>query len=112
MYLDNLVCVFILGGVVPNFATGNKRWGEFVTGGSPNPALQSMACELFQLQLDNGFDLRRFGPRESSTRAPITYRACPRCVTTATASGQQSSDCSTPGKALSRLIGLLPSRTG
>ena len=31
--LDNLGCVFILGGVVPGFARGGRPWGEFVSGG-------------------------------------------------------------------------------
>ena len=34
--MDNLGCVFIMGGVVPSFATGGREWGEFVSGGSPN----------------------------------------------------------------------------
>ena len=38
--MDNLGCVFIMGGIVPPFAVGGKQWGEFVTGGSPNPTLQ------------------------------------------------------------------------
>ena len=37
--MDNLGCVFITGGLVPPFAVGGKRFGEFVSGGSPNPSL-------------------------------------------------------------------------
>jgi hypothetical protein len=43
---------FILGGVVPAFAVGGKRWGELVSGGSAVPALQRLAvAELHDLQL-------------------------------------------------------------
>ena len=34
--MDNLGCVFITGGLVPPFAVGGKRFGEFVSGGLPN----------------------------------------------------------------------------
>ena len=37
--MDNLGADFINCGVVPSFAVGGKAWGEFVSGGSPNPAL-------------------------------------------------------------------------
>ncbi len=50
--------MFIQGGVVPDFAIGGKQWGEFVTGGSPNPDLQSLALRLFQAQLDGVFVLQ------------------------------------------------------
>ncbi len=58
LFLDNLGCLSILGGVVPECAVGSKRWGEYVTGGSPNPALQSLALWLFHSQLDGGFELQ------------------------------------------------------
>jgi hypothetical protein len=75
VFLDNLGCVFILGGVVPSFAVGNRQWGEFVTGGSPNQALQALACELFQLQLDGGFELQAVWlPREQNLRADYLSR--------------------------------------
>ena len=70
VFLDNLGCVFILGGVVPEFATGGKRWGEYVSGGSPKPALQALALQLLQVQLDGDFELQAVWlPRERNTRA-------------------------------------------
>ena len=70
--MDNLGCVFIMGGVVPAFAVGGKRWGEFVTGGSPNAALQRFAVQLLDLQLDRGFKFTlvfEWVPRELNIRA-------------------------------------------
>ncbi len=55
--LDNLDCVHILGGVVPAFARGGRPWGEFVLGGSPNPALQRLALLLHDMQEWDGFTL-------------------------------------------------------
>lgn len=70
LFMDNLGCVFILGGVVPEFAVGGKRWGEYVSGGSPNAELQELALQLFQSQLDEGFELQAVWlPREQDTRA-------------------------------------------
>ena len=75
MFLDNLGCVFILGGVVPPFAVGGRQWDEAVTGGSPNPALQALACSLLQTQLDNGFALQAtWLPREQNARADFLSR--------------------------------------
>lgn len=75
LFLDNLGCVFILGGVVPEFAVGRKHWGEFVTGGSPNPALQSIALRIFQAQLDGNFELQAVWlPRELNLRADYLSR--------------------------------------
>jgi hypothetical protein len=75
LFLDNLGCVFIMGGVVPEFAVGGKRWGEYVTGGSPNPALQSLALQLFQSQLDGEFELQAaWLPREQNVRADYLSR--------------------------------------
>ncbi len=77
MFLDNLGCVFILGGgLVPDFAVGTKRWGEFVRGGTPNSALQSMARELLQPKLDGEFEQQAdWLPRERNNRAD-----CLSCV--------------------------------
>ena len=70
LFMDNLGCVFILGGVVPDFAVGGKRWGEYVSGGSHNAELQELALQLFQSQLDEGFELQAVWlPREQNTRA-------------------------------------------
>jgi len=70
LFLDNLGCVFILGGIVPPFAVGGKQVGEFVSGGSPNSALQDLALRLFQAQLDGGFELQAVWiPRELNLRA-------------------------------------------
>ncbi len=81
VFLDNLGCVFILGCVVPESTIGNKWSGEFVSGGppklpkGPNPALQSMACELFLLQLNNGIALQAVWlPRELKKRADYLLR--------------------------------------
>lgn len=74
--LDNLGCVFILGGVVPPFAVGDKAWGEYVSGGSPDPELQAMALKLFDLQLEEGFSLQAvWQPRECNLRADFLSRA-------------------------------------
>lgn len=75
LFLDNLGCVFILGGVVPDFAVGGKRLGEFVTGGSSNPGLQALALRLFQAQLDGNFELQAVWlPRELNGRADYLSR--------------------------------------
>jgi hypothetical protein len=75
LFLDNLGCVSITGGVVPEFAVGSKRWGEYVTGGSPNPALQSLALRLCHSQLDGGFLLQAaWLPREQNVRADYLSR--------------------------------------
>ena len=55
--MDNLGCVFIMGGVVLPFATGGRAWGEFVSGGSPNPDLQRLAVHLLDLQIEYQFSL-------------------------------------------------------
>ena len=56
--MDNLGCVFIMGGVVPPFATGTRQWGEFVSGGSPNAALQRLAVHLLDISLEHDTDKR------------------------------------------------------
>jgi hypothetical protein len=55
--MDNLGCVFIMGRVVPPFATGARQWGKFVSGGSPNPYLQRLAVLILDLQYTHGFRL-------------------------------------------------------
>ena len=68
--MDNLGCVFIMGGVVPSFAVGGKQWGEFISGGSPCPALQQLAVQLLDTQLAHGFSLVfEWVPRDRNVRA-------------------------------------------
>jgi len=75
VFLDNLGCVFILGGVVPEFAIGGKHWGEYVSGGSPDAELQLLALQLFQAQLDGGFELQAVWlPRALNARADYLSR--------------------------------------
>ena len=55
--------------MVPEFAVGQKPWGEFVTGGSPNSTVQSLALRIFQAQLDCIFELHAVWlPRELNSR--------------------------------------------
>ena len=75
VFLDNLGCVFIMGGVVPESAIGGLVWGEYVTGGSPNPELQRLALQLFEAQLSGGFVLQAvWRPRELNVRADYLSR--------------------------------------
>jgi hypothetical protein len=68
--MDNLGCVFIMGGVVPPFATGGRAWGEFVSGGSPNPDLQRLAVHILDLQIEYQFSLTFvWVPRDLNVRA-------------------------------------------
>ena len=68
--MDNLGCVFIMGGVVPPFATGGRVWGEFVSGGSPNPDLQRLAVHMLDLQVEYRFSLTFvWVPRDLNVRA-------------------------------------------
>ena len=68
--MDNLGCVFIMGGVVPTFTTGGRAWGEFVSGGSPNPDLQCLAVHMLDLQIEHEFSLTFvWVPRELNVRA-------------------------------------------
>ena len=70
LIMDNLGCVFILGGHVPPFAVGGKRWGEFVSGGSPDPMLQRLALLILDTQHKHGFTLVPvWRPREENVRA-------------------------------------------
>ena len=74
--MDNLGCVFILGGVVPPFAVGGKVWGEYVTGGSPDRALQRLALRLFEAQFEGGFTLQAvWVPRLENVRADFLSHA-------------------------------------
>ena len=43
---------------MPPFAVGGKRFGEFVSGGSPNPSLQALAVALLDTQIEGGFLLK------------------------------------------------------
>ena len=75
VFLDNLGCVFIMGGVVPESAIGGLSWGEYVTGGSPNPDLQRLAVQLFEAQLAGSFVLQAvWRPREENVRADFLSR--------------------------------------
>ena len=68
--MDNLGCVFIMGRVVPPFATGGRAWGEFVSGGSPNEELQQLAIHLLVVQIEHGFPLTfEWVPRDRNVRA-------------------------------------------
>jgi hypothetical protein len=75
VFLDNLGCEFIMGGVVPESAIGGLSWGEYVTGGSPNPDLQRLALQLFEAQLAGSFVLQAvWRPREENVRADFLSR--------------------------------------
>jgi hypothetical protein len=74
--MDNLGCVFIMGGVVPSFAVGGKTWGEFVSGGSPCPALQRLAVQLLDTQLAHQFTLVfQWVPRDQNVRSDFLSHA-------------------------------------
>ena len=73
--LDNLGCVAILGGVVPAFARGGRVWGEYVSGGSPNPQLQRFALDIHDLQEAGDFTLvPLWRPRTENVRADFLSR--------------------------------------
>ena len=73
--LDNLGVVSILGGVVPAFARGGRRWGEYVSGGSPNPELQRLALAVHDMQETGGFTLVPvWRPRAANVRADFLSR--------------------------------------
>ena len=69
--------VFMTGGAVPPFAVGGKRFGEFVSGGSPNPSPQALAVALLDAQIEGGFLLtfewvpRELNVRPSAGRLPL-----------------------------------------
>ena len=76
VFMDNLSCVFILGGVAQPFAVGGKQWGEYVSGGSPDPDLQLLALRPFQAQLDGDFQLQPvWVPRDQNVRADFLSHA-------------------------------------
>ena len=88
--MDNLGCVFIMGGVVPPFATGARQLGEFVSGGSPNPDLQRLAVFILDLQYTHWFRLTsEWVPRDLNVRADFlshtleysqhSYQLCEKC---------------------------------
>jgi hypothetical protein len=73
--LDNLGGVAILGGVVPAFARGGRVWGEYVSGGSPNPQLQRFALAIHDLQEAGDFALvPLWRPRTENVRADFLSR--------------------------------------
>jgi hypothetical protein len=75
LVLDNLGCVAILGCVVPAFARGGRVWGEYVSGGSPNPRLQRLALAIHDLQEVGGFALVPvWRPRTENVRADFLSR--------------------------------------
>ena len=68
--LDNMGCVFILGGIVPSANVGNKQWGEWVSGGSPNPDLQQWALAICDAEIQYDFKLVPvWRPREENVQA-------------------------------------------
>jgi hypothetical protein len=74
--MDNLGCVFIMGGVVPEYATGGRMWEEFVSGGSPNPDLQRLALQLLDIQIEYDFSLTFvWVPRDQNVRADYLSHA-------------------------------------
>jgi hypothetical protein len=75
LVLDNLGCVFILGGTVPAFARGGRREGEFLSGGSPQPELQRLAISIADMQDEHRFSLVPiWRPREENVRADFLSR--------------------------------------
>ena len=75
LVLDNLGCVFILGGAVPAFARGGRPWGEFLSGGSPQPELQRLAISIADMQDEGAFTLVPvWRPREENVRADFLSR--------------------------------------
>ena len=73
--LDNLGRAFILGGVIPSFARGGRPWGEFLSGGSPQPELQRLAISIADMQDEGDFALARvWRPREANVRADFLSR--------------------------------------
>jgi len=63
--MDNMGCVFILGGLVPASAVAGRQWGESVSGGSRVHELQRLATQILDIQSDRGFTLLfEWRPRE------------------------------------------------
>ena len=75
--------MFISAGVIPPFAVGCKRLGEFVSGGSANPSLQALAVALRDAHIEGGFLLtfwwvpRELNVREDGTTAAASARSRP-----------------------------------
>ena len=98
VYLDNLGCVFILGGVVPEAAIGGLAWGEYVTGGSlPRASAPRAPASSSRPRWREGSpsSLRRSGspanPTFVRTSTSLAWRPC--CTTrTAFKLGRLSSD--------------------
>jgi hypothetical protein len=45
-YLGCARCVVIMSGIVPDFSTGRRPWGEFMSEGSPKQDFQRLALHL------------------------------------------------------------------
>ena len=55
---------------------GTRIWGEFVSGGSPNPELQRLALHLLNLQIEYEFTLTFvWVPRDLNVRADYLSHA-------------------------------------
>ena len=68
--MDNMGCVFILGGLVPASVTGGREWGESVSGGSRVRELQRLAVRILDIQAAHGFSLLfEWRPRELNVLA-------------------------------------------
>ena len=68
--MDNMGCVFILGGLVPASVTGGKEWGESVSGGSRVRELQRLAVRILDVQAAHCFSLLfEWRPRELNVLA-------------------------------------------
>ena len=50
--MNNLGCVFIVGCIEPPLAVVSKWISEFVSGGSPNYSLQTLAVVLIDAQIE------------------------------------------------------------
>ena len=72
--MDTLGRVFMTGGAVPPFAVGGKRFGESVSGGSPNPSLQPLAVALLDARIEGGSVLTFEWPGVGAARAECAGR--------------------------------------
>ena len=73
--LDNICCVFILGGVLPLSATGNKE-PKSTPGGSQIPELQELAIRIMDLCLHKHITFVVYWtPRAFNERADLLSRA-------------------------------------
>ena len=72
--LDNICCVFILGGVVPLSATGGKEQ-KSPSGGSQHPELQGLAIQILDLCLNHSITFVVYWmPRALNERADLLSR--------------------------------------